>query len=362
MVTKRDRIWNAAMELSERRGSFTVSDVLDTIEDSSPSRRTVQDCLSSMESLGLLESEGGQGSAPQVFYPPTPMPDGGGDRTESQQPADNHVSVFPYPGGKGRQSEWLINKMPPHDTYVEVFGGSGAVLYNKPTSKNEIYNDVNEDLTQFFSVLRTREDELIEWLQAVPYSRSLYNEWVEAFYSGERPDDPVARAGRFFALRYMQFAGDISMTTGFKVRSKRSPARSFSNARKRLYELAERFEDVIIENRDYQRILDTYEDTDVDVLFYLDPPYVDSEHYYQSEFDHSAFAEALRDVDGYWMVSYSDLPEVLAAGDYHVLERERRHRMGRGDGDTTERLVCNFDPAEMSRFVSQDIEQTRLGE
>lgn len=89
------------------------------------------------------------------------------------------MSVFPYLGGKGRQSEWFPDKMPLHDTYVEVFGGAGELLYNKPGSQNEIYNDLNNDLTQFFTVFRPCKDDLVEWLQAVPYSRSLYNDWIE---------------------------------------------------------------------------------------------------------------------------------------------------------------------------------------
>jgi DNA invertase Pin-like site-specific DNA recombinase len=106
-----------------------------------------------------------------------------------------------------RQTLSRIDQMPDHDTYVEVFGGSAGVLYNKPRSKYEIYNDSNDDLTQFFRVLRNQPEELAKWLQKVPYSRSQYEEWVDEFYAGIRPDDPIIRAGRFFALRYMQYTG-----------------------------------------------------------------------------------------------------------------------------------------------------------
>lgn len=359
MVSKADQVWHATLNLIDRRGSFTAKDVMDALGEETPTKRTVLTRLDAMESLGLLTSEGGEGRAPRVFFPPAAMPDGGLESPDAQPPG-NQVSVFPYPGGKGRRSDWIIDKMPAHDTYVEVFGGSGALLYNKPISKNEVYNDLNDDLTQFFEVLRNREDELAEWLHTVPYSRSVYQDWAEAYFNGERADDPVERAGRFFTLRYMQWAGDISSVAGFKTRAKRSPARTFDNARKRIHELSDRFQQVIIENRDFKEILAGYDDTDIDVLFYCDAPYVGSESYYGDGFDHEAFVDALHEVESDWMVSYSDLPDGLS--DYHVLQRERRHRMTRDSKKATEHLVCNFDPQERCQFISDDLKQAKLGE
>jgi len=271
---------------------------------------------------------------------------------------DNHVSVFPYPGGKGREADWILEKIPPHDTFVDVFGGSGAIIYNKPPSTNEVYNDINDDLVQFFEVLRTRPDDLEAWVRNIPYARSVYEDWVRGHFNGDRPDDPVERAGRFWALRYMQFAGDMSMVNGFKTRAKRSPARTFDNARERLQELADRFSDVIIEHRDWQRIFDTYDDSDVDVVFYCDPPYLNSEHYYDVEFDHTAFVDALDSLESDWMVSYGELPAGLSDIG-HVLGRSRRHRMCRAGTDSTEHLICSFDPAQRGQFLA-DGEQATL--
>jgi len=122
--------------------------------------------------------------------------------------------------------------------------------------------------------------ELAEWLQTVPYSRTQYEQWVTSFYDGVRPDDPIERAGRYFALRYMQYVGESASPNGFKVRAKRSPARTFDNARQRIHALARRFDQVTVENQDYHAILENYDDTAVDVLFYCDPPYIGAEDYY----------------------------------------------------------------------------------
>lgn len=271
------------------------------------------------------------------------------------------TSTFPYPGGKERYAEWIIENLPPHKCYVEVFGGSGSVLYNKPESQTEIYNDVDDDLVQFFRVLRESEAELLEWLDRVPYSRSLYEEWATEYYNGEREDDPIERAGRYYTLRFMNFGGKISSKAGFKARNKWSPARTFNNARNRLDDVAERFNEVIIENLDWRDVLDNYDDDYV--VFYLDPPYLDREDYYQTGgFDHAEFVEALDGLEAEWLVSYDRLPDGL---DGYVLEGEGKHRLSQGHGgagEDSEKLVCSFDPSETARFVESGAEQARLGE
>jgi len=300
-----------------------------------------------MVELDLLKSEGGAGSAPRRYYPQQPELTGvssGYSPRESTQSGS-----FPYPGSKGGIAEWIVESMPTHDTYVEVFGGSAGVLFSKPRSKYEIYNDHNEDLTQFFTVLREQPDELSEWLQSVPYSRSQYEDWVAEYYNGLREDDPIERAGRYFSLRYMQFLGIASSANGFKTRARRSPARTFDNARNRLHTLANRFDQVTIENQDYQSMLASYDTTAVDVLFYLDPPYIDGENQYAGEFDHAAFVDCLHDIKSDWMVSFSQIPDGLK--EYTRLEQQSRHRMQRSSPAVSERLVCNFDPTERTPFV-----------
>lgn len=348
MPTHRDRIWATTLNLIEFQRSFIASDVRDAIDGEAPTKRTVRNTLDAMETLDLLESEGGTGRSPRRYYPQDPGPP---EMSAGYSPRESTQSgTFPYPGGKGEISKWIIDIMPAHDTYVEVFGGAAGVIYNKPRSKYEIYNDHNEDLTQFFTVLRDRPDELSAWLESVPYSRAQYEQWVAEFYNGVRPDDPIARAGRFFSLRYMQFLGIASSPNGFKTRARRSPARTFDNARKRIHSLARRFNQVTVESQDYQAILEKYDDSAVDVLYYADPPYIGGEDQYSGEFDHGVFVDCLHEVENDWMVSCSTIPEGLS--EYTIVEQQSHHRMTRSSNGVCERLVCNFDPEERSVFAN----------
>ena len=46
-----------------------------------------------------------------------------------------------YMGNKFGQLDFILPLLPWHETYVEVFGGSGAVLFAKKPSKLEVFND-----------------------------------------------------------------------------------------------------------------------------------------------------------------------------------------------------------------------------
>lgn len=268
---------------------------------------------------------------------------------------------FPYPGGKSNIADWILDQLPPHECYVEVFGGAASVLYRKDPSSEEIYNDLNTDLTHFFETVRDRPGDLSDWLADKDYSEDRFDRWADAYYAGERSDNPVERAGRFYFLRYSQFSGSIANKSGFRPpEGEASPARTWRNARsrERLAELAARFADVKIRALDWRHVLAEYDGPDV--VFYLDPPYVGREHHYRcTEFAHDDLAATLADLDGRWLVSYDRLPEALAAReDLFVVSTDAYYTMGNGTGggrETVERLVCNFDPGTGVR-----IEQTEL--
>lgn len=272
-------------------------------------------------------------------------------------------SVFPYPGGKTYLASWLISHFPEHKCYVEVFGGGASVLVNKDESHTEVYNDRDGDLVQFFRVMRDREDELIAWLNRTPYARDQHNEFKEAFYGGERPDDPIERAGRFFYLRYSQYAAKYRTASGFACASQRNKAKKLRNATDALGEFSDRFKNVQIENLDYAELLDSYDREET--FFYADPPYMDEGDalYRHGEFDHERFVDALEGLDGKWAVSYQRLPEMLE--DYTVVEKGRSQFMNKQHGEgrstkATERLVMNYDLSRVGRFEDSGSEQATL--
>lgn len=281
------------------------------------------------------------------------------------------LSAFPYPGGKTSYVDEIIRKFPEHRRYVEPFGGSAAVPLNKPPSYIEVFNDANSDIVHFFETVRHRKEELQEWLRQTPFSRELHEQWGRAFYQGDRPDDDLERAGRWYYLRYTQYGGKVDRFSGFKTSIKRNEARSFRGATDHLDEVVARLQDVIFENQDYQDVIGRYDRPDT--LFYFDPPYVETSYNYYGtgEFDHRQLAEVLTDLEGDWICSYGDLPAALKSrlignrresGDWTVRQFTAQYTLDTEAGeereDADEHLVMNFDPRDEPEFT--DANQTTL--
>lgn len=115
-------------------------------------------------------------------------------------------AAFPYVGGKWRMAPRIVRMLPDdHEVFVEVFGGSGAVLFAKERSKVEVLNDCDGDVVNFFRVLRDEAltDRLMERLLNTPYSRKEYAEMCRQ----PPPGDPVLRAWRFWAIARQCYGG-----------------------------------------------------------------------------------------------------------------------------------------------------------
>ena len=70
-------------------------------------------------------------------------------------------SPFKWVGGKSRIRKAIIPLLPPHTCYVEPFAGAAWVLFGKPLSDVEVLNDIDQELVNFFRVVREQPQELI---------------------------------------------------------------------------------------------------------------------------------------------------------------------------------------------------------
>lgn len=70
-----------------------------------------------------------------------------------------------YPGAKNRIAGWICGNIPAHDVYLEPFFGSGAVFFNKQPAKIETINDLDDNVVNYFKVIREKSDELISALR-----------------------------------------------------------------------------------------------------------------------------------------------------------------------------------------------------
>lgn len=170
---------------------------------------------------------------------------------------------------------WICSFLPRHHRYVEVFGGSAAVLFAKPASPIEIYNDLDSGLVTFFRVLRdpVQFHEFYRRVQLVPYSRE---EYYAARTTWDQTDDSIEQAVRWFVVARWSFSGTWGRSWGYDLAeyTPRGPAHisKWLSVLDMLPAFHHRLMRVSIEHDDWAKILDRYDDPAT--CFYLDPPYM----------------------------------------------------------------------------------------
>ncbi len=256
-------------------------------------------------------------------------------------------------GGKYFLRNWLVGMVPEHVCYVEPFCGAGHLLFGKTPSQVEVVNDIDGHLISFFKIIKDHDkrQKLIETLEYMPYSRSLWQEIRTNWKQENIPGDPVEASACWFFLNRACFGGD-QLRGGFAAPSTtgRNPAQSFRNAIDTFDDIARRLRSVTIECLDYKDCILRYDSTET--LFYVDSPYYGSEHYYGNSFsrdDHSILADMLHNIKGKVMVSHyaSELHDSLYAGwhrfGYQSFKGSYKAGVGEGKPKTVEVLYCNFE-------------------
>lgn len=93
-----------------------------------------------------------------------------------------------YPGGKEGAGVWqrIVNLMPPHDVYVELFAGGGAVLRNKEPAPHEYAFDLDPD-----ALIRLKQ-----WAREAARGATILNQdalsWLEEFVNDTELEPPAA--------------------------------------------------------------------------------------------------------------------------------------------------------------------------
>lgn len=215
-----------------------------------------------------------------------------------------------YVGGKRNLASRLITAISdiPHDCYAEPFFGMGGVFLRRThAAKSEIINDGSRDVITFFRVLQRHYSQFIDVLKFYVASRVTFEEMLKR--DTETLTD-LERATRFFYLQRLSFGG--------KVTGRSFAGHSSSGSRFRYHKIEEELEalhtrlaDVIVECLPYGKFIQRYDTPGT--LFYIDPPYWGTEHYYGQELfargDFERLAHILGGIKGRFVLSINDRVE-----------------------------------------------------
>lgn len=263
--------------------------------------------------------------------------------------------IVRWHGGKWMISQWLLDFLPGHETYVEPFGGGASVLLRKPRAgQAEIYNDLDKSVLGIFRVLQdpAKADRLKQLLDVTPYSR------LEFDRAYKKTRDPVERVRRTLVRSWMGYGSDGTAgvyRTGFRAivtQAGKTPASEWVNWKHALDDTIRRIDGVTLECRDAFEVMAQYDGPET--LHYVDPPYLPETrsqgnrrrgagyHVYQHELDvddHVRLLGMLNELNG--MVVLSGYPSVLYDESLAHWRREERPAYADGGSPRTEVVWIN---------------------
>jgi DNA adenine methylase len=246
--------------------------------------------------------------------------------------------------------------LPPHDCYVEVFGGAAWVLFAKTPSRVEILNDIDSELVNFFRVVKHKPEELIESFEWELVSREEFKRLLDL--PVDRLNE-VQRAHRFYYIVMAAWGGELGVARFQTSTSDGGHGNRLIGAlkdlRSRIMPVHQRLQTVIIENLTWQECIERYDKgytPEKRVVMYLDPPYPDNPCNYQYNMrkweDHEKLTETLRNLKSRFLLTSYNLPEIRQLyGGFYITEVDFAAGMptnGNQRSRNREIIVTNYDP------------------
>lgn len=216
-------------------------------------------------------------------------------------------SPLKYIGGKSKLAKTIIEMMPEHRAYCEVFAGAAWVFFRKDQSKYEVINDLDGDLIRFYRVLQHHLEEFLKQYKWILSSREWFENYKKQQAAGGLTD--IQRAARYYYLQRHSFAGRVRNRT-FGVSANRLPSINLLRIEEELSAVHLRLVRVTIEHLPALDFIRCYDKPET--LFYCDPPYHGAPCYEHNMGldDYQRLAVALGELEGRFILSINDHPDM----------------------------------------------------
>lgn len=261
--------------------------------------------------------------------------------------------IIPWMGGKRRLAAQVFDKFPTHTCYVEAFAGAAAIFFMKRPSEVEVINDVNGELVNLYRVVQNHLEEFIRQFKWALSSRQVY-EWEMAKVPETITD--IQRAARFYYLQKQAFGGRIEGQT-YGTATTTGPRLNLLRLEEDLSAAWHRLQGVYVENLSWETIIERYDRPHT--LFYLDPPYWQTEGYgVDFGFHHyQRMADLARSIQGSMLISINDHPDIRQAfSGLHLETIGIRYTVGGGEGSDAQELLLWNDNCQAKRAGARPME------
>lgn len=242
-------------------------------------------------------------------------------------------------GGKSKLRKTIIEMMPQHTCYVELFFGAGWVYFGKEPSKVEVINDIDKELTNLFRMIKYHAPEIERQLEYEFSGRDIFEEYKNCTieYLTE-----INRAVRFLYLITQSFAGRGGVY-GYGTSTKPSPQIFYKNV---LGELKERLRNTYVENLSFEKIIDKYDREHS--FFFCDPPYFETTGYGNTfgEKEHLLLKDKLSNIKGKFLLTINDHKNVRDwYKEFNIKEVQVNYSVSKetkGRGKYNELIITNY--------------------
>lgn len=249
--------------------------------------------------------------------------------------------IIPWIGGKRRLADNIIPRFPPHKCYVEVFAGGAALYFLRPPAEVEVINDINGDLVNLYRVVKHHLEEFVRQFKWALSSREVFK-WLQDTPPNTLTD--IQRAARFFYLQHHCFGGKVNGQTWGTATT--APPVNLLRLEENLSAAHLRLSSTFIENKPWDKLIEQYDRPHT--LFYLDPPYWQTEGYgVDFGFEqYERMAQLMRDMGGKAILSINDHPDIRRCFDgFQFEELSINYTVGGGDKAVSrgELLIYSWD-------------------
>lgn len=251
-------------------------------------------------------------------------------------------SPLAWLGGKSKLAPTIIERIPPHVAYVEVFAGAAWVLFRKPPSEVEIINDINGELVTLYRCAKHHMEALVAQFKWMLIAR---DQWDEFMATPPEVLTDIQRSARFYYLAKMSYGARINKPT-FGVAATGQPRLNLTRIEEDLSAAHLRLSRVFIENRPYQAVIERSDKPTT--FFYIDPPYWGNETDYGKGIfareDFERLATQLAGIKGKFLLSLNDRPEVRKTFSAFRIEsvRTRYSVAAKSNTEVGELLISNY--------------------
>ena len=208
---------------------------------------------------------------------------------------------FMWYGAKSSMAKKIVSHLPPHDTYVEPFAGSAAVLFAKPRCEVEIVSDASHWSVTALTAIRDHAEGVISAMPQVdpdavlpagsgaradvePHLPEGYNReaWRESTTNIRCDTRPGVVADAITTILGWSLSYNSSPWSGAQsARQSMALARAVQSGEwsSRIRKASNRLQGVTIKQADALDMIESQlQITAPDTLFFLDPPYMRFEH------------------------------------------------------------------------------------